>query len=85
MMTIPKKLEAFTCHGVEFESQAGDEYIGGCPFCYKERHLYVNGATGRYICHACDERGNVITFLTWHAKQVHEATATAVSIHFPET
>ncbi len=76
-MDIPHKLKPFTDHGVEFESQAGDEYIGGCPFCHKEVHFYVNGATGQYMCHSCNESGNVIKFLTWHAKQVHEATTPA--------
>ncbi|MCY2928589.1 MAG: phage/plasmid primase, P4 family [Planctomycetota bacterium] len=77
MSDVPDKLAPLECHGVDFTKTSGDERIGTCPFCDKAAHFYANKATGLWHCKTCDESGNVQTFLTKWAEEVHKDTAPA--------
>lgn len=48
--------------GVVFHADNGNERVGDCPFCGKERHFYVNKDTTLYSCKRCSAEGNVYTF-----------------------
>lgn len=65
------KLDAFTFHGLEFETK-GNQAQGTCPFCSGGK-FYVNVKTGQYDCkHGCPS-GNVYSFLQrFHAKRLAE-------------
>lgn len=65
-----KGLEPFEFHGVEFNKRSGDQWIGACPFCMKDDHLYArfdNKGMALWDCKRCDAKGNTYSFL----KQLH--------------
>lgn len=56
------KVAAFAFHGIELVEK-GKQAQGNCPFCDKEKHLFVNPKTGQWDCKSCGEKGNVYSFL----------------------
>ncbi|MBK9284947.1 MAG: toprim domain-containing protein [Sphingobacteriaceae bacterium] len=51
-------------YGVEFFGETKkDEHIADCPFCDKEKHLYVNPDKGCYFCQRCSKTGTFKDFL----------------------
>jgi len=50
-------------HGVEL-TKTGSQFVGNCPFCTKDQHLYVNPENGMWDCKSCGESGNSFTFLS---------------------
>ncbi len=56
--------EGYVQHGVTFSaSTASDQAVGTCPFCGKEKHLYVNKTTGAWDCKKGCGAGGLISFL----------------------
>lgn len=43
--------------GLEISGRSGEEVIGTCPFCGKEKHLYFNVKKAVYDCKVCGEAG----------------------------
>lgn len=74
---LPKKIRPFTCHGVKFVSQMGDEVIAKCPFCSRGNHFYVNLKTGQFCCKSCGEKGNTYSFLKKYTDMVYAETTIA--------
>ncbi len=63
-MEVPSKLRAYTEHGITFVGRSGTTHLtADCPFCDREKHLFVRKNNGQYKCHVCGEAGNLITFL----------------------
>lgn len=62
-------LKGFEIHGVTFRGNAGNQAIGDCPFCSKERHFYVNKVNKLWDCKRCGEKGNFFQFLELVAKR----------------
>ncbi len=58
-----KKLRAFTMHGASLHEISGNQILGDCPFCGKERHFYVNAENLLWDCKVCIKSGNLQTFL----------------------
>lgn len=63
-MEIPKKLFPMADHGWDPRQESGDNIVGICPFCLREK-MYVNPETGQWKCHEgeCQREGNIPTFL----------------------
>ena len=55
--------EVFRNNGVNLRKQHGDEWEADCPFCREEKHFYFNRRTGKWICHKCNEKGGITSFL----------------------
>lgn len=68
-METNKLLKGFSVHGVSFSRESGNQAIGGCPFCGKEGHLFVNTANRLWDCKRCGLKGNFNTFLELVSKQ----------------
>jgi len=48
--------------GLEYRQSAGQLILSVCPFCQDTKgHFYLEPDEGRYICHKCQGRGNLIT------------------------
>lgn len=62
-------LRGFEVHGVTFRSKSGNQRIGDCPFCDKERHFYANETNKLWDCKRCGEKGNFPKFLELVAKR----------------
>src|SRR5690606_24315283 len=62
----PANVRPYDCHGCDMrEPPPGmSDWIGDCPFCGKEQHLYVEPTEGLFDCKVCGESGNVVSFLT---------------------
>jgi DNA primase len=41
----------------------GDEYVTECPYCGKDRKLYVNSESGFWVCYSCGEGGGLATLM----------------------
>lgn len=63
-----KFLMPFEIFGVEFTGNIGNQEIGTCIFCGKEKHFYVNRNNGKWDCKKCGKAGGVQQFL----KDIHE-------------
>lgn len=68
-MSLEKSLRGFAVHGVDFKRESGNQSIGGCPFCGKENHFFVNNTNSLWDCKRCGLKGNFSTFLELVAKQ----------------
>lgn len=44
--------------GLALTGRSGDEAIGMCPSCLKEKHVYLNSVTGLWDCKRCGKSGN---------------------------
>jgi len=73
---VPQNLRPLEFHGCDLNLQVGGDgdWIGDCPFCGKESHLYANPDTGLWDCKSCGKDGNTISFLTLIAEQKHAKT-----------
>lgn len=78
---MPKKPEpilheVFEFHGVDIVGNSSDQKVANCPFCGKERHLYINPETGQFDCKSCGVSGNHYSFLqklhAFHLKQTEK-------------
>lgn len=58
-----EKLKCFKEHNVNFHKQAGNQMVGDCPFCGKEKHFYASIKTGLWDCKVCGKKGNPQNFL----------------------
>lgn len=58
-----KKLRAFTIHGAHFHDTNSSQAVGDCPFCFKEKHFYVNYTKLLWDCKVCSKKGNLQTFI----------------------
>lgn len=56
------KVAAFAFHGVHLVEK-GNQGVGDCPFCGKEKHFMAKLKTGQWDCKSCGESGNVYSFL----------------------
>ena len=56
-------LRGFTFHGVEFNTEVGNQSVGDCPFCGKENKFYANSETRLWDCKVCQKHGNFEDFL----------------------
>jgi hypothetical protein len=70
----PEAIRTLACHGVELEPFGADQWRADCPFCQKAGKFYANAKTGQWDCKVCGERGNVVNFLTRHARRVADGT-----------
>lgn len=62
---IPTKLKPYNFHGMDLTwNSSSTEATGDCPFCDKASHFYVNKTNGKFNCKACDEYGNISSFLS---------------------
>lgn len=61
-------LNGFRAHGITFNRDAGNQAVGGCPFCGKDDHFYANKQTKLWDCKRCGEKGNFEDFLEKIAK-----------------
>lgn len=64
----PKHLRPYEFHGVRVEASGGEQAVGDCPFCGKERKFSINVSTGLWSCKSCQAGtdkggGNLATFL----------------------
>ena len=41
-----------------------NHYISSCPYCFKEKHFYINRSTQQWDCKKCGEEGNIIKLLS---------------------
>lgn len=66
-MDQPQRANPFTFHTrIPFESN-GEQSIGDCPFCGKEKHFYHNNTTYQWDCKVCKKTGNLYQFIhIWH-------------------
>ena len=58
MKTEPPCLWGARSLGLEICGRQGNEAIGNCPFCEKERHLYFNIQKAVFDCKKCGEAGS---------------------------
>lgn len=63
MLEEKDNLKGFRTHGIFFSGESGNQAIGSCPFCGKEKHLYVNKDNRLWDCKSCGEKGNFEDFL----------------------
>ena len=58
-MTALQYLES---KGFEYKLSAGQAVVKTCPYCNDQKgHFYMDQADGRFYCHKCNKRGNLIT------------------------
>ena len=58
---MPTPVEFLDQHEISYRV-SGDQFIlDECPFCYEERHFYMNRDTGLWDCKKCWETGNIWT------------------------
>lgn len=62
--TVPPMLSVFAIHGIEFTEEVDDQLKGGCVFCEKPDHFFVNKESGLWDCKRCGRSGNAITFMS---------------------
>ncbi len=72
-----KKIQAFTCHGIDLTDVNDTQATGSCPFCSKKNHFYVNVNSGQWDCKKCGESGNVFSFLKKYTDMIYDSTTTA--------
>ncbi|MFC1490343.1 hypothetical protein ACFL6K_03945 [Candidatus Latescibacterota bacterium] len=53
----------FEQHGFYKEHDNKTHDIGICPFCFKEKHFYINKETNQWDCKYCGKAGGYLTFL----------------------
>lgn len=58
----PPALRPYIFHGLDLPYLSGDERVGECPFCGKEK-LHINPVNGLFSCKVCGEEGNTYNFL----------------------
>jgi len=75
MLEVPRKLDPFVFHEVEFNRESGGQYVGECPFCGKSNHFYVNAENALWDCKACGAEGNLHTFLGQIAELICRTTS----------
>jgi hypothetical protein len=70
---MPAKLKPYIELGFSPEKQIGDEHLGLCPFCLKQK-FYVNSLTGLFDCKAgaCQKSGGVGRFIEYSLHQFRE-------------
>lgn len=56
-MLIENVTDYLEQHNIEYRQHYG-ELITTCPFCEKEKHLYIKAEDGCWICHRCGEKGS---------------------------
>jgi len=55
-------LEYIRSKGLEHRIQSNQIVLKSCPFCGDEKwHFYADEAEGRFFCHKCQEKGNLLT------------------------
>jgi len=55
-------LEYIQSKGFEYRIQGKEAVLKTCPFCGDPKsHFYMDPDEGKYFCHHCQERGNLIT------------------------
>lgn len=55
-------LRSYECHGLSFPSVSGDQLVGECPFCGRNK-FHLNRLTGLWDCKTCSpEGGNLDIF-----------------------
>ena len=55
-------LEYVQSKGFECRQQSGQIVLTICPFCHNGKsHFYIDPTEGKFICHHCQESGNLIT------------------------
>lgn len=69
----PEALRRFIAHGVEFTSQASDQWAGTAPFSDGEGKFYVHPETGQWDDKRSGKNGNDVTFLEEMFKLYHDA------------
>lgn len=62
--------DVLTAVSIHLEPVDGVQFRGDCPFCNKERHLYVSSQTGQWDCKRCSMVGNAFTFVREFYEQV---------------
>lgn len=62
-------LKGFYNHGVILNGKTGNQAIGNCIFCGKERHFLVNVENLLWDCKRCGAKGNFNQFLEQVSKQ----------------
>lgn len=62
-------LDSLKYHGLEISGEAGDQFVCDCPFCGKEKHLYVHQTRLVFDCKSCGRRGNADQYLELVAKE----------------
>jgi hypothetical protein len=86
----PDPLRAFIQHGVVFSKRSGNERIGNCPFCGKEKHFSVNEKTKQWQCKrgatkVCAKGGGFATFLRgihlFSVKEFNDETGNKLSVN----
>ena len=65
-----KKLKSFSVHGVRFHSSSGNEAVGTCPFCGKQK-FYANHRNRAWDCKVCGKQGGLNTFLAEMMTEVY--------------
>lgn len=57
-----KALEYIRSKGLEHKIQSGQIVLQSCPFCGDAKgHFYLDPEEGKFFCHKCQERGNLLT------------------------
>ena len=62
---LPPAIRTLNFHGCNAHAPEADGgyWVGDCPFCGKDEHLYIEPEKGTWDCKVCSARGNIITFL----------------------
>jgi len=63
MLLDTENIESWVVDNLEFTQEAGEELICTCPFCGKEKGLWVNSTKAQFICYRCQEKGSVVTLV----------------------
>jgi len=60
---MPPSIESFEFHGFVQQGKSGNQIIGQCPFCLKDKHFYINEDNLLWDCKVCLLSGSFNTFL----------------------
>lgn len=56
-------IQAYEQHGLSVSRSTKTQVTADCPFCGREGHWYANKETALWDCKACQQKGNLYTFL----------------------
>lgn len=78
-MRLPQpksKVEIYEQFGYDVTSTNGNELIGNCVFCGKEKHFYINKLNAAFSCKRCGEEGSWRYFLEkfYHKHKIKDDT-----------